>query len=129
MMEFLVITAVFIPFSALVMNAFAGDADDDFDLMELSYWEEEIAKNRLNLSELQNKYIDEMNTNDIDSNATPVFSDSFSNVRIKNRQFLIQKWKQQEFLRQNKALDSVVSNIDVFISSIPLPTVKDEDLS
>ena len=30
-MEFLVVAAVFVPFSALVMNAFAGDAEDDFD--------------------------------------------------------------------------------------------------
>ena len=28
-MEILVIAAIFIPFSALVMNAFAGDSDDD----------------------------------------------------------------------------------------------------
>ena len=32
-MEILVIAAVFIPFSALVMNAFAGDAEDDFDFL------------------------------------------------------------------------------------------------
>ena len=33
LMEILVIAAVFIPFSALVMNAFAGDAEDDFDFL------------------------------------------------------------------------------------------------
>jgi hypothetical protein len=32
-MEILVIAAVFIPFSALVMNAFAGDGEDDFDFL------------------------------------------------------------------------------------------------
>ena len=33
-MELLVIAAVFVPFSALVMNAFAGDAEDDFDFSD-----------------------------------------------------------------------------------------------
>ena len=32
-MELLAIAAVFIPFSALVMNAFSGDNDDDFDFL------------------------------------------------------------------------------------------------
>jgi len=32
-MEILVIAAVFIPLSALVMNAFAGDGEDDFDFL------------------------------------------------------------------------------------------------
>ena len=32
-MELLVIAAIFVPFSALVMNAFAGDAEDDFDFL------------------------------------------------------------------------------------------------
>ena len=32
-MEFLVIASVFIPFAALVMNAFDGESDDDFDFL------------------------------------------------------------------------------------------------
>jgi len=32
-MELLVIAAVFVPFSALVMNAFAGDSEDDYDFL------------------------------------------------------------------------------------------------
>ena len=32
-MEILVIAAIFIPFSALVINAFAGDSDDDYDFL------------------------------------------------------------------------------------------------
>ena len=32
-MEILVVAAIFIPFSALVMNAFAGDSDDDYDFL------------------------------------------------------------------------------------------------
>jgi len=32
-MEILAFAAMFIPFSALVMNAFAGDSDDDFDFL------------------------------------------------------------------------------------------------
>jgi len=31
--EILVIAAVFVPFSALVMNAFSGDSEDDFDFL------------------------------------------------------------------------------------------------
>ena len=33
LMEILVAAAVFIPFSALVMNAFSGDSEDDFDFL------------------------------------------------------------------------------------------------
>ena len=32
-LEILVAAAVFIPFSALVMNAFSGESDDDFDFL------------------------------------------------------------------------------------------------
>ncbi|RCL52564.1 MAG: hypothetical protein DBW84_08220 [Synechococcus sp. MED-G70] len=32
-MELLIAAAVFIPFSALVMNAFAGDSEDDYDFL------------------------------------------------------------------------------------------------
>lgn len=32
-MEILVAAAVFIPFSALVMNAFSGESEDDFDFL------------------------------------------------------------------------------------------------
>lgn len=32
-MELLAIAAVFVPFSALVMNAFAGDSEDDYDFL------------------------------------------------------------------------------------------------
>jgi hypothetical protein len=32
-MEIIIAVAVFIPFSALVMNAFAGDSEDDFDFL------------------------------------------------------------------------------------------------
>ena len=32
-MELLVIAAMFVPFIALVMNSFAGDAEDDFDFL------------------------------------------------------------------------------------------------
>ena len=32
--EILVMAAVFVPLSALVMNAFAGDSEDDFDFLE-----------------------------------------------------------------------------------------------
>lgn len=32
-MELLAIAALFVPFSALVMNAFSGDSDDDFDFL------------------------------------------------------------------------------------------------
>ena len=32
-MEILVAAAVFIPLSALVMNAFSGDSEDDFDFL------------------------------------------------------------------------------------------------
>jgi len=32
-MELLVIAAVFVPFSALVMNAFSGDSEDDYDFL------------------------------------------------------------------------------------------------
>lgn len=31
--EILVMAAVFVPFSALVMNAFSGDSEDDFDFL------------------------------------------------------------------------------------------------
>ena len=31
--EILVLAAVFVPFSALVMNAFSGDSEDDFDFL------------------------------------------------------------------------------------------------
>ena len=31
--EILVMAAVFVPLSALVMNAFAGDSEDDFDFL------------------------------------------------------------------------------------------------
>ena len=33
LMEILVAAAIFIPFSALVMNAFTGESDDDFDFL------------------------------------------------------------------------------------------------
>ena len=33
LMEILVAAAVFIPFSALVMNAFSGESEDDFDFL------------------------------------------------------------------------------------------------
>ncbi len=32
-LEILVMAAVFVPFSALVMNAFSGDSEDDFDFL------------------------------------------------------------------------------------------------
>ena len=32
-MEILIAAAVFIPFSALVMNAFSGESEDDFDFL------------------------------------------------------------------------------------------------
>ena len=32
-MEIIIAVAVFIPFSALVMYAFAGDSEDDFDFL------------------------------------------------------------------------------------------------
>ena len=31
--EVLVMAAIFVPFSALVMNAFSGDSEDDFDFL------------------------------------------------------------------------------------------------
>ena len=31
--EILVLAAVFVPFSALVMNAFSGESEDDFDFL------------------------------------------------------------------------------------------------
>jgi hypothetical protein len=33
LVEILVIAAIFVPFSALVMNAFSGDSEDDFDFL------------------------------------------------------------------------------------------------
>jgi len=33
LMELIIAAAVFIPFSALVMNAFAGDSEDDYDFL------------------------------------------------------------------------------------------------
>ena len=31
--EIIVMAAIFVPFSALVMNAFSGDSEDDFDFL------------------------------------------------------------------------------------------------
>ena len=33
LMELIIAAAVFVPFSALVMNAFAGDSEDDYDFL------------------------------------------------------------------------------------------------
>ena len=33
LVEILVMAAIFVPFSALVMNAFSGDSEDDFDFL------------------------------------------------------------------------------------------------